>query len=65
MFQKEYVFWSGGSPAFPFLVFKCIGEKSGLSRLWIKLTVEAAIKEVMHFPLFFYFCSRASANPFR
>jgi len=36
----------------------------GLRRLWIKLTVEVTIKEVnLHFPLFSYFGSRASANP--
>jgi hypothetical protein len=34
-----------------------------LRRLWIKLTVEAAIKEVNAFPLFSYFGSGASANP--
>lgn len=33
----------------PFLVFLVV--ETGLSRLWINLTVEAAIKEVMHFLL--------------
>jgi hypothetical protein len=35
----------------------------GLRRLWINLTVEAAIKRGFAFPLFSYLGSRASANP--
>jgi hypothetical protein len=40
-----------------------LAKRNGLSRLWINLAVEAAIKEVYAFSSFLLFGSRASANP--